>query len=155
MGSSSLGVVERLAGVEAVALAGREWPHRTVRLDGVELCVREVPDAAEDADPVLFVHGLGGSSLNFTAIGRGVTVVKTADDDHVIGFVAGEKGTVLRLENAAGKDFSQTALVKELTSRGGKGHQLQKRTTFNVPKPTVTIPSLGTPGSGSSTTEGK
>jgi pimeloyl-ACP methyl ester carboxylesterase len=61
--------VERLAGVEAVALAGREWPHRTVRVDGVELCVREVPGAAEGAEPVLFVHGLGGSSLNFTAIG--------------------------------------------------------------------------------------
>ncbi len=84
--------------------------------------------------------------------GRGVTVVKTADDDHVIGFVAGEKGTVLRLENAAGKDFTQTALVKELTSRGGKGHQLQKRTTFSVPKPPVTIPSLGTPAP---STEGK
>jgi DNA gyrase subunit A len=83
--------------------------------------------------------------------GRGVTVVKTADDDHVIGFVAGEKGTVLHLENAAGKDYSQTALVKELSSRGGKGHQLQKKTTFSVPKQPVTIPSLGAP----STTEGK
>jgi pimeloyl-ACP methyl ester carboxylesterase len=60
---------EALTGVEAVALATREWPSRTVWIDGVELCVREVPDAAEGAEPVLFVHGLGGSSLNFTAIG--------------------------------------------------------------------------------------
>ena len=49
------------------------------------------------------------------------------------------------LENAAGKDFTQVALVKELTSRGGKGQQKQKRTTFSVPKQPVTIPSLGTP----------
>jgi pimeloyl-ACP methyl ester carboxylesterase len=40
-----------------------------VSVDGVELHVREVPDAASDAPPLVFVHGLGGSSLNFTAIG--------------------------------------------------------------------------------------
>jgi DNA gyrase subunit A len=84
--------------------------------------------------------------------GRGVTVIKTADDDHVVGFIAGEKGTVLPLENAAGKDFAQTALIKQLTSRGGKGHQLQKKGTFSVPKQPVVIPSLGTPAP---TTEGK
>jgi pimeloyl-ACP methyl ester carboxylesterase len=55
--------------VEAVALAAREWPRRTVRVDGTDLCVREVPGTAEGAEPVVFVHGLGGSSLNFTAIG--------------------------------------------------------------------------------------
>ena len=82
--------------------------------------------------------------------GRGVTVIKTADDDHVIGFVAGDKGTVLAIENAAGKDFSQKADPKQTSGRGGKGHQLQKRTTFAMVKTPVVIPSLGA----ASTTEG-
>ena len=76
--------------------------------------------------------------------GRGVTVIKTGDDDHVIGFAAGDKRTTLALENAAGKAFPQLADPKEVSARGGKGHQLQKKTTFKVVRPPVTIPSLGT-----------
>ncbi len=75
--------------------------------------------------------------------GRGVTVIKTADDDHVIGFVAGDKGTELALENAAGKAFPQKADPRHASGRGGKGHQLQRKTTFKVIRPPVTIPSLG------------
>ncbi|MEU8224481.1 alpha/beta hydrolase [Kribbella sp. NPDC048915] len=36
---------------------------------GVELLVRDIPDAQPDLPPALFVHGLGGSSLNWTALG--------------------------------------------------------------------------------------
>jgi DNA gyrase subunit A len=75
--------------------------------------------------------------------GRGVTVIKTEDDDHVIGFVAGDKSTTLQLENAAGKAFPQIADRKQVTGRGGKGGQLQRKTTFKVVLPPVTIPSLG------------
>ncbi len=75
--------------------------------------------------------------------GRGVTVIKTEDDDHVIGFVAGDKNATLQLESAAGKAFPQAADRKQVTGRGGKGHQLQRKTTFKVVPSPVTIPSLG------------
>jgi len=80
--------------------------------------------------------------------GRGVTVIKTADDDHVIGFIAGDKHAELALENAAGKAFPQKADPKQVSGRGGKGHQLQKRTTFKVVPAPVTIPSLGSTAEG-------
>ena len=47
----------------------RKWPERRVPVAGVDLLVRDVPDAAPDLPPALFVHGLGGSSLNWTALG--------------------------------------------------------------------------------------
>ncbi|RZT19790.1 pimeloyl-ACP methyl ester carboxylesterase [Kribbella sp. VKM Ac-2569] len=47
----------------------KKWPERRVPVAGVELLVRDVPDAAPDLPPALFVHGLGGSSLNWTALG--------------------------------------------------------------------------------------
>ncbi|MEZ4400952.1 MAG: DNA topoisomerase IV subunit A [Kofleriaceae bacterium] len=80
--------------------------------------------------------------------GRGVTVIKTGDGDHVIGVAVGGKGTQLVIENAAGKAFTVTCDPKQATSRGGKGHQLQKKTTFTRPAEPVTIPSLTTAGEG-------
>ena len=68
-GSASAPGTTTGAGVDPVALGAREWPLRTVIVDGAELCVREVPDAAADAPRAVFVHGLGGSSLGFTALG--------------------------------------------------------------------------------------
>src|SRR5215216_5758515 len=53
----------------SVALGVQEWPARTVPVAGVDLFVRDVPGAASDLPPALFVHGLGGSSLNWTALG--------------------------------------------------------------------------------------
>ena len=47
------------------------------------------------------------------------------------------------IENAAGKAWTLHADPKEVTARGGKGHQLQKKTTFTRPPVPVTIPSLG------------
>jgi DNA gyrase subunit A len=75
--------------------------------------------------------------------GKGVTVVKTGDDERVIGFVAGDKATTMVIENAAGKSWTLACDPREVTARGGKGHQLQKKTTFNRPPVPVTIPSLG------------
>jgi pimeloyl-ACP methyl ester carboxylesterase len=40
-----------------------------VPVEGGELLVRETPGAAKNLPPALFVHGLGGSSLNWTALG--------------------------------------------------------------------------------------
>ena len=66
-----MGFVESYGAVTGtgVPLGAQEWPARRVPVAGVDLLVRDVPGAAEDAPPALFVHGLGGSSLNWTAIG--------------------------------------------------------------------------------------
>ncbi|GGM12375.1 MULTISPECIES: alpha/beta fold hydrolase [Micromonospora] len=42
------------------------WPGRPVRLDGSVTYVRETPATGPDAEPALYVHGLGGSSQNWT-----------------------------------------------------------------------------------------
>jgi len=55
---------------DPVALGAVEWPARRTVVDGIELNVREVADAAPDVPHALCVHGLGGSSLGFTAIGH-------------------------------------------------------------------------------------
>ncbi|MEU4194770.1 alpha/beta hydrolase [Kribbella sp. NPDC026611] len=54
---------------DEVPLAARVWPERQVPVGGVNLLVRDVPGAAADLPPALYVHGLGGSSLNWTALG--------------------------------------------------------------------------------------
>ena len=75
--------------------------------------------------------------------GRGVTVIKVADDDVVIGFISGRKGDILHLETEkSGKDYSQKADPRQVSGRGGKGHQIVKKTTLvAVPQP-VTIQPL-------------
>jgi pimeloyl-ACP methyl ester carboxylesterase len=42
------------------------WPGRTVALDGTGIYVRDTPARVEGAEPALYVHGLGGSSQNWT-----------------------------------------------------------------------------------------
>jgi pimeloyl-ACP methyl ester carboxylesterase len=42
------------------------WPGRAVRLDGTVTYVRHTPATGPDAEPALYVHGLGGSSQNWT-----------------------------------------------------------------------------------------
>ncbi|WBB66313.1 alpha/beta hydrolase [Micromonospora sp. WMMD812] len=42
------------------------WPGRPVRLDGSVTYVRETPATGPAAEPALYVHGLGGSSQNWT-----------------------------------------------------------------------------------------
>ncbi len=75
--------------------------------------------------------------------GRGVTVIKTGDDDAVIGFIAGRKADVLVIEtDKSGKRFELHADPKEVSSRGGKGHQVMKRVTFKVVEKPVTIQPL-------------
>ncbi|TCC42250.1 alpha/beta hydrolase [Kribbella speibonae] len=54
---------------DAAPVELQKWPERRVPVAGVDLLVRDVPDAAPDLPPALFVHGLGGSSLNWTALG--------------------------------------------------------------------------------------
>ena len=42
------------------------WPGRSVLVDGQQLFVRSTPPTTADAEPALFVHGLGGSATNWT-----------------------------------------------------------------------------------------
>jgi pimeloyl-ACP methyl ester carboxylesterase len=46
------------------------WPGREVIIDGASTFVREIEARAPDAEPALFVHGLGGSSSNWTDLGE-------------------------------------------------------------------------------------
>lgn len=42
------------------------WPGREYDIDGQRLFVRHTPATASDAEPALYVHGLGGSGQNWT-----------------------------------------------------------------------------------------
>ena len=75
--------------------------------------------------------------------GRGVTVIKTQDDDVVIGFISGAKSDVLVVETEkSGKTFELKADPKQVVSRGGKGHQIVKRATLRAVGKPVTIQPL-------------
>jgi DNA gyrase subunit A len=75
--------------------------------------------------------------------GRGVTVIKVAPDDVVIGFISGGKGDLLHLETEkSGKDYSQKADPKQASARGGKGHQVVKKSSLVAPPKPVTIQPL-------------
>jgi DNA gyrase subunit A len=74
--------------------------------------------------------------------GRGVTVIKTEDDDIVIGFIAGVKSDHLVVETEkSGKRFELAADPKQVKGRGGKGQQIIKRAQLVVvPRPVVIQP---------------
>jgi DNA gyrase subunit A len=75
--------------------------------------------------------------------GRGVTVIKTEDDDAVIGFIAGVKSDSFEIQtDKSGKKFTINADPKQAKARGGKGHQLMKRVVFVVVGKPVTIQPL-------------
>jgi pimeloyl-ACP methyl ester carboxylesterase len=42
------------------------WPGRMAVIDGEQIFVRDTPATLPDAEPALYVHGLGGSSHNWT-----------------------------------------------------------------------------------------
>src|ERR1041384_1436340 len=44
------------------------WPARRVTIGGAMLHVRDTPATRDDAEPAVYVHGLGGSSQNFTDV---------------------------------------------------------------------------------------
>ncbi len=74
--------------------------------------------------------------------GRGVTVIKTEDDDIVIGFISGGKGDVLHLETEkSGKKYDQNADPKQAKGRGGKGNQVVRKTELIAsPRPVIIQP---------------
>src|SRR5689334_11770802 len=44
------------------------WPARRVTIGGAMLHVRDTPGTGPSAEPAVYVHGLGGSSQNFTDV---------------------------------------------------------------------------------------
>jgi DNA gyrase subunit A len=75
--------------------------------------------------------------------GRGVTVIKTVEDDAVIGFIAGRKSDEFTIEtDKSGKKFPIAADPRQVKGRGGKGHQVMKRVTFTVVPTSVMIQPL-------------
>src|ERR1044071_4754741 len=52
--------------VPSLSTLPSRWPGRTVELDGTATFVRDTPATNATAEPALYVHGLGGSSSNWT-----------------------------------------------------------------------------------------
>lgn len=50
----------------APAVLPPPWPGRAVLLDGTRTFVRTTPARSPDAEPALYIHGLGGSATNWT-----------------------------------------------------------------------------------------
>jgi DNA gyrase subunit A len=62
--------------------------------------------------------------------GRGVTVIKTAEDDEVLAFLCTpRKDAALTLETAKGRTLTLSPGRYEVTSRGGKGREMSKKDT--------------------------
>ncbi|MBK9069610.1 MAG: DNA topoisomerase IV subunit A [Myxococcales bacterium] len=75
--------------------------------------------------------------------GRGVTVIKIADDDHAIGFVcSGSKESLVVESSKSTKPIAIVADPKQTSSRGGKGHQIAKKAELKLVALPVTIPVL-------------
>jgi len=79
--------------------------------------------------------------------GRGVTVIKVEDDDVVVGFISTpSKKDDLVIESESGKKFSISADPNKAVARGGKGHQLARRSQMKLVRPPLTIAPLGEGG---------
>jgi DNA gyrase subunit A len=76
--------------------------------------------------------------------GRGVTVIKTAEDDQVMAFLCtSKKDAELNIETTKGKNLKLTPVRYEVTGRGGKGREMSKKDTvksISRPLEFVTLP---------------
>ena len=67
-------------------------------------------------------------STSWPGPGRGVTVIKTADDDQVMAFLCtSKKDAEILLETAKGKTLKLSPGRYEVTGRGGKGREMSKK----------------------------
>ena len=62
--------------------------------------------------------------------GRGVTVIKVDEGDGVLGFGVGKDDEIVMAETESGKKIPVGPGHDEVTSRGGKGRQIAKKTTI-------------------------
>jgi DNA gyrase subunit A len=132
------------AHAEVTTKAGRRYarPGEGDEVLGVVPCNDgDVVVAATRAGHVL--HCMADEIAKLEGPGRGVTVIKTAADDVVIGFIAGHKSDQLVVESEkGGKRFELAADPKQVKGRGGKGHQIIKRAQLALVKQPVTIQPL-------------
>ncbi len=81
--------------------------------------------------------------------GRGVTVIKTADDDGVVAFLCtSKKDAEITLETTKGKALKLTPGRYEVTGRGGKGREMSKKDTVKTvsrPLEVITLPEAAKP----------
>jgi DNA gyrase subunit A len=79
--------------------------------------------------------------------GKGVTVIKVGEGDRLIGagVARGAAEKPLTLETAGGKTFEIGPKSYDVTSRGGKGRELVKRTTVKWIPPAVKVTSFTPP----------
>ena len=63
--------------------------------------------------------------------GKGVILIKLADEDHVLGFIAsvGDRD-LMRVETSRGSEQTISTTKYEVTGRGGKGRELLQRGQF-------------------------
>ena len=100
--------------------------------------------ACNDSDVVVTAtrNGLSllckaGEIARLEGPGRGVTVIKTDEDDMVIGFIAGAKSDQLVVETEkGGKRYELAADPKQVQGRGGKGRRVGSKRV-----PLVVVPS--------------
>src|SRR5262249_41548900 len=119
--------------------------------------VRPAPDdgilcVATGDSPAL---GCDVSEVNVLANpGRGVTVIKTDDGVHVVGFTINEP---LVLESDKGKTEEIRPLKKDRVPRGSKGRQVfsRKERVERVVTQPPTVPQLGSSASGADKSESK
>jgi DNA gyrase subunit A len=131
------------AHAEITTKAGRRYarPGEGDEIIGVVACNdSDVVVAATRAGRVLLCKA--DEIARLEGPGRGVTVIKTEDDDLVIGFIAGAKSDQLVVETEkGGKRFEIAADPKQVKGRGGKGYQLIKRAQLVVvPSPVKVQP---------------
>jgi DNA gyrase subunit A len=79
--------------------------------------------------------------------GRGVTVIKTAESDAVVGFGVGRKKDkdVIIAETDGGKKIPIGPGRYEVTARGGKGHAVARKAKVvrvSFPEPPPSSPAL-------------
>jgi DNA gyrase subunit A len=74
--------------------------------------------------------------------GRGVTVIKTADDDPVVAFLStSDKEAKLDLETEKGRKLELSPRKHEVASRGGKGREMAKKDRIKtVARPILFVP---------------
>jgi DNA gyrase subunit A len=85
--------------------------------------------------------------VNFLAgPGRGVILIKVADDDKVIGAIASSGDReLMTVETSRGGEQTISTAKYEVTGRGGKGRELMQRGQFvRVVPPEPTLPTLET-----------
>jgi DNA gyrase subunit A len=135
--------------VEPTTRSGRRYarPSGSVEVVGVSRITGDevVIAATRDARAIL----CRADEVNYlSGPGKGVILIKLADDDQVLGFIAsvGDRD-LMRVETSRGSEQTISTTKYEVTGRGGKGRELLQRGQFTrVIPPDVDTPPPLSPG---------